>query len=97
MENEAENLIAIILDVDWVLDLVVKDPLDLRKTAVVRATLLATHLTSLPDGIRGHGIGIHPNLLRTKDDRSELDRMTGLVSAGTGVGYHWSEPSKLDT
>ena len=81
-------MIAITFDIDWATDVMIADTLDLLNTAGVRATLFATHATSLFDGIEGHEIGIHPNFLLTKDYRSEFDRLMGLYPQAKGVRCH---------
>jgi hypothetical protein len=81
-------VISITLDIDWACDEVIADSLQLLADAGLRATLFATHNTTLLRDAGNHEIGIHPNFLPTKDYASVLDKLRETYPSAKGVRCH---------
>jgi hypothetical protein len=81
-------MIIITFDIDWAPDIVIEDTLRLLDESGARATIFATHATSLLTRIQGHEIGIHPNFLNSNDYSSELDRLMSIYPRAKGVRCH---------
>lgn len=88
-------MIILTFDVDWAPDAVVADTLELLAAHGARATLFATHETTVLRGIEADGfeVGIHPNfnpLLAGQGGSADdvLDGILDLYPAARGVRSH---------
>ena len=73
-------------DIDWAIDEVIHDVLDVVEGADVRATFFVTHYTKCIDRIRSNPkleLGIHPNfnplLEKAQDANLPLDTLRNLI------------------
>lgn len=95
-----ENRILVTLDIDWAVDLVLEDAIDLVESLDLRATWYVTHDTPLLARLRAsdrHELGIHPNfnpLLFRNDHQfgstpnEIVSRLLEIVPAARSVRSH---------
>ena len=89
-------MISISFDVDWALDDVLLDCLDLLSTAPnIKATFFATHATSVlsSKNISQHEVGIHPNFMPNFQGKGRhyhevIDELMALYPNAKGVRFH---------
>jgi len=90
MENDAKNLIAITLAIDWAPDEVIQYAVNLLEEYGVKATLLATHdseyLKSLDD--TKYEVGLHPDFNEGGDYNKIIRELKAIYPEAIGVCSH---------